>query len=92
MRTRLALACMLAIPVLPSCTNVREKDAAYCRSLGVSDGSQLAQCVANQDLARSQRSLAAIHAGNAMIQASQPRPMTTTTCNRVGNQVVCTSM
>ena len=67
----------------------RQRDVAYCRSLGVPDGAQLAQCAANQDLARTQRSLAAIQAGNALIQASQPRPVTATTCNRFGGQVVC---
>lgn len=81
-----------ALTVMPGCSNVRERDTAYCRSLGLTDGNQLAQCVAQQDQSRTQRSLAAMQAGSQMIQASQPRAVTTTTCNRVGNQLVCTSM
>lgn len=75
---------------------IAAQDDAQCRSYGVRPGMpQYVNCrmmLANQRDARSARaSDALMSTGLQMMQNSQPRPTTTTICNRTHTGVICNS-
>lgn len=89
-------ATIIAAALLSSCQSPARheaRDDAYCKSIGAS-GDMYAQCRMQQDANRqdrARRSAAMMIAGAQIMSTPQPRPMTTTTCRRYGQQVICNS-
>ena len=82
--------CLLSTSCASNVQEARKnQDIAYCQSIGAAEGPVLAQCVMSRNDERRQRSMALIAAGNQMIQASEPRQMTTTNCQRTITGVTC---
>lgn len=94
-RAAAAIACLSLLYSCQSPAQRQASDDAYCKSIGAT-GNMYAQCMMQRDAlaqqdrqARRARSLAMLSASQ-QIMAPPPR-MTTTTCQRVGQQVVCNS-
>jgi hypothetical protein len=92
---RISLIAML-LP-LAACQSPAERqvaDANFCRSIGA-QGPAYTQCMMQRDAMNRQeqqerlaRSAAMLSASAQIMSQPQPRP-TTTTCNRIGQSVVC---
>ncbi len=75
------------------------QDHEQCASMGYERGTELylrcrqlkAGVRLNEEAIQQQRGQALMQAGAAMMAASQPKPVTTTNCNRFMNQVTCQS-
>jgi len=93
---------LLAVPallLLASCQSPAQRqvaDANFCRSIGAGQGPAYTQCMMQRDAlaqqdrqARLARSAAMLSASAQIMSTPKPRPMTTTTCRRMGQQVVC---
>lgn len=90
MRYIIALPAFLLLTACQSPAQRQASDDSYCKSIGAS-GDMYAQCRMQQDANRqdrARRSAAMMIAGAQIMSTPQPRP-TTTTCRRMGQQVVC---
>lgn len=92
MRYLIALPAFLFLASCQSPAKMQAQDQAFCQSIGAT-GNMYAQCMMQRDATRRQerasRSAALMATSAQMMTAAQPRPATTTTCNRVGGYVVC---
>lgn len=90
MRSIVFLIALLPLAGCQSPAQRQASDDGYCKSIGAS-GDMYAQCRMQRDAARqdqARRSEAMMLAG-AQIMAAPPPHQSTTTCNRVGQSVVC---
>lgn len=92
MRRASAIACLILLASCQSLAQQQASDDAYCKSIGAT-GNMYAQCMMQRDAMAQQARQDRRARSLAMLSASQqimatPRP-TTTTCSRVGQQVVC---
>lgn len=94
MRYLIALPALLLLSACQSAAQRQASDDTYCKSIGAT-GNMYAQCMMQRDAlaqqdrqARLARSAAMLSASAQIMSTPQPRP-TTTTCRRVGQQVVC---
>ena len=93
----IAAASMAAMFLLASCQSpakMQAQDEAFCRSIGATENMYV-QCMMQRDASRQadradrlNRSAALMAASAQVMATPQPRP-TTTTCNKVGQSVVC---
>lgn len=96
MRKILFIAALLPIAGCQSAAQRQVSDANFCRTIGAGQGPAYAQCMMQRDAlnrqdqqARLARSAAMLSASAQIMAAPPQRPMTTTTCRRMGGQVVC---
>lgn len=95
MRLIVAFASLAILASCQSPARMQAADAQFCRNIGAT-GNMYAQCMMQRDATRQAERSARLSRSAALMSASaqvmsQPRPMTTTTCNRVGQSVVCNS-
>lgn len=96
MRKLLFIATLLPLAGCQSPAQRQVADANFCRTIGAGQGPAYAQCMMQRDAmnrqdqqARLARSAALLSASAQIISTPQPRTMSTTTCRRMGSQVVC---